>query len=41
MTLAYCADRFPGHAEILELAGGTLLVGGLAILGAAMPALVV
>jgi hypothetical protein len=38
-TLAYFADRFPGHSEILELGGGALLVGGLAILGAAMPTL--
>jgi hypothetical protein len=36
-ALAYFAERFPAHVEALETGGGVLLVGGLALLGAAMP----
>jgi hypothetical protein len=35
--LAYTASRVPAHVEILETISGALLVGGLALLGSALP----
>jgi len=35
--LSWAATRVPDHAGALERFGGTLLVAGLALLGAAMP----
>jgi putative Mn2+ efflux pump MntP len=36
-TIAYVADRFPAHVETLETSAGALLIGGLALLGCALP----
>ena len=36
-SVAYCADRFPAHVEALETSAGALLIGGLALLGSALP----
>lgn len=35
--IAYVADRFPAHTEALETGAGILLIGGLALLGSALP----
>ena len=35
---AYFADRFPAHIEAIETSAGVLLIGGLALLGSALPA---
>jgi hypothetical protein len=37
VSLAAAASRLPSHAVALERWGGTLLVSGLALLGAALP----
>jgi len=36
-TVAYVADRFPAHVEMLETSAGVLLIGGLALLGSGLP----
>ncbi len=36
-TIAYVADRFPTHNEALETGAGILLIGGLVLLGSALP----
>jgi putative Mn2+ efflux pump MntP len=36
-AIAYLADRFPAHVEALETSAGALLIGGLALLGCALP----
>jgi len=36
-SIAYAAERFPGHVEALETGAGILLIGGFALLGAALP----
>ena len=36
---AYFAERFPAHVELIETGGGALLIGGLALLGFALPPL--
>jgi hypothetical protein len=36
-ALAYSAGRFPAHVESLETGAGVLLIGGLALLGVALP----
>jgi hypothetical protein len=36
-AIAYLADRFPAHVEALETSAGALLIGGLALLGYALP----
>ena len=38
-TIAYAADRRPAHVELLETSAGALLIGGLALLGSALPAI--
>ncbi len=38
-VVAYVADRFPARAETLETCAGALLIGGLALLGSALPAI--
>lgn len=35
--LACYSDRFPAHVEALETGAGVLLIGGLALLGSALP----
>jgi hypothetical protein len=39
-AVAYYADRFPAHVEALETSAGALLIGGLALLGSALPAII-
>lgn len=36
-AIAYLADHFPAKAEVLETGAGVLLIGGLALLGSALP----
>jgi hypothetical protein len=36
-AIASMADRFPTHTELLETSAGALLIGGLALLGSALP----
>lgn len=36
-TLAYAAERYPTHVETLETSAGALLIGGLALMGSALP----
>jgi hypothetical protein len=36
-AVAYVADRFPANAATLETSAGVLLIGGLALLGSALP----
>jgi len=36
---AYVADRLPMRTETLETCAGVLLIGGLALLGTALPAM--
>ncbi len=36
-ALASVAGRFPAHVEMLETSAGTLLIGGLALLGLSLP----
>jgi hypothetical protein len=37
---ATLADRFAKHAEAIETGAGVLLIGGLALLGSALPVMV-
>lgn len=37
-SVAYAAQRFPAHVEALETSAGVLLIGGLALLGSGLPA---
>ena len=37
--IATLAERFPGHTEALETCAGALLIGGLVLAGAALPAM--
>jgi hypothetical protein len=37
-TAAYFAERFPHNRETIETCAGFLLIGGLALLGGALPA---
>jgi putative Mn2+ efflux pump MntP len=39
-AVAYYADRFPTHVEALETSAGVLLIGGLALLGSGLPAII-
>jgi len=39
-TVAYVADRFPEHVEALETSAGVLLIGGVALLGSGLPAII-
>jgi hypothetical protein len=38
-ALAYAGQRFPRRTAMFETYGGVLLIGGLALLGAALPRL--
>jgi hypothetical protein len=38
--VAYAAERFPSHVEVLQTAGGLLLIGGLALVGCSLPAII-
>jgi hypothetical protein len=37
---AYCADRFPARAETITAGAGMLLIGGLALVGCALPTMI-
>jgi predicted transcriptional regulator len=37
-AIAYVADRYPAHVEALETSAGVLLIGGFALLGSSLPA---
>jgi len=37
---AYLAERFPARVETLETGAGALIIGGFALLGCALPAMV-
>ena len=37
---AYVAERFPPRVETIETCAGFLLIGGLALIGAALPTVV-
>jgi len=37
-SVAYFADRYPAHVEALETGAGVLLIGGIALLGSGLPA---
>jgi len=39
-VVAYLAERFPVHIETIETAAGVLLLGGFALIGCALPAMV-
>jgi hypothetical protein len=36
-AIAYLADRFPAHIELLETGAGALLLGGLALASSGLP----
>ena len=38
-AIAFVADRVPAKRDLLETSAGVLLIGGLALLGLALPAL--
>ncbi len=38
-SVAYAAQRLPAHVEALETSAGVLLIGGLALLGSGLPAI--
>jgi|SoiMethySBSTD1v2_1073268.scaffolds.fasta_scaffold468147_2 hypothetical protein len=38
-SVAYAADRFPAHVEVLETGAGVLLLSGFALAGSALAAL--
>ena len=38
-AVAYVADRFPTHIEPIETGAGAILIGGLVLLGSALPAI--
>lgn len=38
-AIAYFADCFPAKVEMLETGAGVLLIGGLALIGSALPAI--
>ena len=40
VAAAYVAERFPARAALIETAAGFLLIGGLALIGAALRAVV-
>lgn len=35
-TVAYLANRYPEHREIIEIVAGVILIGGLGLLGCAL-----
>jgi hypothetical protein len=39
-VVAYLSARFPAHIEALETCAGVLLIGGLALAGCALPAMI-
>jgi len=39
-VVAYFAARFPARIEVIETAAGALLLGGFALIGCALPAMI-
>jgi hypothetical protein len=39
-VIAYVAERWPAHVAALETGAGALLIGGLALTGYALPAMI-
>jgi hypothetical protein len=39
-VVAYLAERFPVHIDTIETAAGILLLGGFALVGCALPAMI-
>jgi len=39
-AVAYLAARFPAYIEAIETAAGVLLLGGFALMGCALPAMI-
>jgi len=39
-VVGYLAERFPAHIETIETAAGVLLLGGFALVGCALPAMI-
>jgi hypothetical protein len=39
-VITYLSARFPAHVEALETGAGVLLIGGLALTGCALPAMI-
>jgi hypothetical protein len=39
-VVAYTAERWPAHIAVLETGAGVLLIGGLALTGYALPAMI-
>ena len=39
-TIAYVAERFPAHVELLQTAGGLLLIAGFGLVGCALPEMI-
>ena len=39
-AVAYLARRFPARAEAIEAMAGALLLGGFALIGCALPAMI-
>jgi len=37
--VAYFADRYPVHVEMLETSAGMLLIAGFALMGSGLPAI--
>ena len=38
--IAYVAERFPAHIELLQTAGGLLLIAGFGLVGCALPEMI-
>jgi hypothetical protein len=39
-VIAYVAERFPAHVDALQTGGGLLLIGGFALVGCSLPAII-
>ena len=39
-AVAYLAERFPAHIEVLETGAGALLIGGLALASCGLPVII-
>jgi hypothetical protein len=39
-TIAAVSERYPDHVATLETVAGTLLIGGLGLIGAGLPVLI-
>ena len=39
-TIAYVAEHFPAHVEVLQTVGGVLLIVGFGLVGGALPQMI-